>query len=104
MNKFQKLWWITWGMCLILCLANYGYMLLSAENTQLINIEHKFYVFMLMMAAVSLAPLKSGKFVLWFILFCGLATIYNLPELQKITALEACAEGKCPVVNAAQIP
>ena len=98
MTKYQKIWWFTWGIFFILCLFNYVYMLFSAENIHIINIEHKFYLCILSMAAVSLAPVKFGKILLWFVLFCSLAAIHNLPEFQKITEIEACAEGKCKTV------
>ena len=52
-----------------------------------------------MMAAVSMAHIKLGKILLWFVLFCSLSSIYNLPEFQKITELEACAEGKCDMIK-----
>lgn len=77
---------------------------ISAENIHIINIEHKFYLCILSMAAVSLAPVKFGKILLWFVLFCSLAAIHNLPEFQKITEIEACAEGKCKTVKNTNIP
>lgn len=104
MTKYQKIWWFTWGIFFILCLFNYVYMLFSAENIHIINIEHKFYLCILSMAAVSLAPVKFGKILLWFVLFCSLAAIHNLPEFQKITEIEACVEGKCKTVKNTNIP
>ena len=99
MTKYQKIWWFSWGIFFIFCILSYIYMLFSARNTQIVNIEYKVYFFILFMAAVSLSPIKFGKTLIWFILFCGLATIYNLPEFQKITELEICAEGKCQMMK-----
>ena len=95
MTKYQKIWWFSWGIFFIFCTLSYVYMLFSAKNVLIVNIEYKFYFFILFMAAVSLSPIKFGKTLIWFILFCGLATIYNLPEFQKIMELEICTKGKC---------
>ncbi len=95
MTKYQKIWWSLWGIFFITWLLSYIYMFFTKENLQIVNIEYKVYWSVLMMAAVSMAPIKYGKILLWFVLFCNLATIYNLPEFRKITELETCAEGKC---------
>lgn len=95
MAKHQKIWWFLWGIFFIFCLFTYVYMLFSVKNIQLVNIEYKVYFFILFMAAISLSSIKFGKILMWFILFCCLATIYNLPEFQKITELEVCAERGC---------
>ena len=95
MNKYKIIWWSVWGLCVMLCLSHYGYSLFTNIDTQIINIEHEFYLLILAMAAISILPIKSGKILLWFILFFHLSTINKLPEVQKITALEHCAEGKC---------
>lgn len=99
MTKYQKIWWFLWGIFFIFCILSYIYMLFFARNTQIVNIEYKIYFFVLFMAAVSVSPIKFGKILIWFILFCGLATIYNLSEFQKMTELEICAEGKCKTPN-----
>ena len=95
MAKYQKIWWFCWGLFFIFFIFSYVYMLFFAKNVLIVNIEYKVYFFILFMAAVSLSPIKFGKILIWFILFCGLATIYNLPEFQKIMELEICTKGKC---------
>ncbi len=100
MAKYQKIWWLLWTIFFITCLLSYIYMIFTKENLYIINIEYKFYLSVLGMAAVSMAPIKFGKILLWFVLFCSLSSIYNLPEFQKITELEACAEGKCQTTTA----
>ena len=70
-----------------------------AKDIQTVTIEHGFYLLILAMGAVSVAPIKFCNKLLWFILFCGLATIYHLPDFQKITEIEACAEGKCQALT-----
>ena len=99
MAKYQKIWWLLWTIFFITCLLSYIYMIFTKENLYIINIEYKFYLSVLGMAAVSMAPIKFGKILLWFVLFCSLSSIYNLPEFQKITELEACAEGKCNMMK-----
>lgn len=99
MTKYQKIWWSLWGIFFITWLLNYIYMFFTKENLQIVNIEYKIYLSVLIMAAVSMAPIKFGKILLWFVLFCSLATVYNLPEFQKIIELERYAEGKCNMVK-----
>ena len=99
MTKYQKLWWFLWIIFFIFCLSHYICMLFWAKDIQAVTIEYGFYLLILAMGAVSVAPIKCGKKLLWFILFCCLATIYHLPEFQKITEIEACAEGKCQALT-----
>ncbi len=103
MTKYQKIWWFLWGIFFTFCILSYVYMLFFEKNTQVVNIEYKVYFLILFMAAVSLSSIKFGKILIWFILFCGLATIHNLPEFQKIMELEICSDGKCQTTKNADI-
>ena len=99
MTKYQKIWWFLWVIFFIFGLFHYICMSFLAKDIQTVTIEHGFYLLILAMGAVSVAPIKFCKKLLWFILFCGLATIYHLPDFQKITEIEACAEGKCQALT-----
>ena len=42
-----------------------------------------------------MSNIRKGKIFLFLLGILGLSHIYLIPEFEKITALESCAEGKC---------
>lgn len=74
---------------------HYIYAACTGINLNIINIEHTFYLFLFLLAAISLSNIPAGKYLLFLLFFWQLSHIYLLPELEKITALESCNEGKC---------
>lgn len=95
----KRLFWIVWLFSLVFCVAHYLYALNHNFDTELINIEHTFYLNVICMSAISMSNLKYGK-ILLFLFFClNLGCLYALPEMEKISVLKDCAEGRCQLAE-----
>lgn len=95
MSKLYKCWWSAWLLVLIVGATHYAYMASSAADIHIIKIEHKFYLYLWLLAAVSFAPIKRGKFILCLLIWMLCSHIYLLPESYEITRIQDCTEGKC---------
>ncbi len=100
--KYQKLVYIeevAWG---ILCLF-VPYMLyhlpsvarMYNNDLELTSNINLFCINLLFLPVVSMSSIGKGKKILFLLVVLGLSHIHNIPEFEKITALESCAEGKC---------
>ena len=70
-------------------------MFFNTDNLQIINIEHLFYISLLLLSAASMLKIAKGRALLFFLCLLSLSHIYFIPEFEEITALESCNEGKC---------
>ena len=70
-------------------------MFCNYDDLRIINIEHIFYLCVLFLSAVSILNFSIGKNFLYLICFLFLSHIYLIPEMEEITILESCNEGKC---------
>ncbi|MBQ8481969.1 MAG: hypothetical protein IJ532_05495 [Alphaproteobacteria bacterium] len=91
----RKTFWFLWGVCATFCVMHYVYMVFITDNLKIINIEHWFYISLILLSATSMLNIKKGKVLLFFLCFLSLSHIYFIPEFEEITALESCNEGKC---------
>lgn len=91
----RKTFWLLWWLFVAFCVLHYVYMVFNMDNLQIINIEHLFYISLLLLAAASMLNIEKGKVLLFFLCFLSLSHIYFIPEFKEITALESCNEGKC---------
>lgn len=95
----KKLFWFVWLFSLVICISHYLYALHNNFDIKLIKIEHFFYLNILCLSAISMSNLKYGKSLLFLLCCLSLGWLFDLPEMTKISALEACAEGKCQVAE-----
>lgn len=65
------------------------------NNNDFVYIEWLFYANLLFLLIISMSNIRKGKIFLFLLGILGLSHIYLIPEFEKITALESCAEGKC---------
>ena len=91
----KKIFWFLWWLFLAFCVMHYVYICFNADNLRIINIEHLFYISLLLLSAVSMLKITKGKVLLFFLCFLALSHMYSIPEFEEITALKSCNEGKC---------
>lgn len=91
----KKVFWFLWSIFITFCVLHYVYMTFNAADLTIINIEHLFYVSLLLLSAVSMLNITRGKRLLFFLCLLSLSHVYFIPEFEEITALESCSEGKC---------
>ena len=91
----KKLFWYIWSFFLLLIIGHYVYALNNSNSIEIVNTEHKFYLCVLGLSAISLTNLKYGKALIYFILFFMAHCLAALPEMQTIMILGDCNEGRC---------
>lgn len=91
----RKTFWLLWCLFASFCVLHYVYMFFNNDNLKIINIEHLFYISLLLLSAISMLKITKGKILLFFLCCLSLSHIYFIPEFEEITALENCSEGKC---------
>lgn len=91
----RKVFWSIWSLFAVFCILHYVYAFFYADDLKIINIEHLFYISLLLLSAISMLKITKAKVLLFFLCFLTLSHIYFLPEFEEITALESCNEGKC---------
>ncbi len=100
--KYRKLVYIEGIMWGLLCLF-IPYMLnhlpsvvrMYNNDPQLTYTINVFCINLLFLLVISMSSIGKGKKFLFLLAALGLSRIHNIPEYEKITALESCAEGKC---------
>lgn len=98
-QKFVYVEGVVWGV-IYLFVAYMFYHLPSVTqmynyDSELTHTVNLFCINLLFLLIVSMFNIGKGKIFLFLLLILGLSRIHNIPEYEKITALESCAEGKC---------
>ncbi len=92
MNKAYKIWWCFWGLCLIGCLAHYAYCVCTMQDTGIISIEHKYYLWLIALAGVSMTKIPYVKSIVFFYVFINAFDLYGIPENDTLLTMQYCYE------------